>query len=551
VSTSTDPKNCGTCGTACAAGEVCDGGKCGLSCSTPLTKCGTGATAACTSTANDAKNCGACGTACAGAHVTTDACIAGKCNYDSCAAGFADCDAKRDNGCEVDATADALNCGRCGNACGGVNVDAVKCTMGACDYGTCSAGFADCDMKRDNGCEINTKTDAKNCGMCGNSCSAGQVCNMGSCEAACSTPLTKCSVTGTAGYCSDLTNDPVNCGVCGTKCAPANAVAATCSASKCGYSACKAGFGDCNANLADGCETATTADVKNCGACGVTCTAANVGKATCAAGACGFDACKTGYTDCDKVAANGCEINTNSDAANCGACGKVCAYGEVCATGACVDPTGVSVIEPGNTTAATRPRDTSYSIGTAGSSTIYYTTDGSTPTVGAATTKSGASPIVLGPLATGTVVKWFAKTPLATEAVRTFTATTDATAPANNFGAIVEKVRFDASGGPAVRVAPGATVTGKLNTQWWRSNGSGYCPGCVDQFYVSVDGVGPLSCDNSGAGTYPGKTTTDGTFSFKAPAVAGRYVMHQGIDLNFTCSAIYVGGEEVAVIYVQ
>jgi hypothetical protein len=34
--------------------------------------------------------------------------------------------------------------------------------------------------------------------------------------------------------------------------------------------------------------------------------------------------CATGYADCDKSAANGCEIDTNTNVANCGGCGMPC-----------------------------------------------------------------------------------------------------------------------------------------------------------------------------------------------------------------------------------
>ena len=57
----TDAKNCGTCGTACAANEVCDLGRCAAGCSTGLTQCGQ----SCIETSSDPANCGACAKACA------------------------------------------------------------------------------------------------------------------------------------------------------------------------------------------------------------------------------------------------------------------------------------------------------------------------------------------------------------------------------------------------------------------------------------------------------------------------------------------------------
>lgn len=44
------------------------------------------------------------------------------------------------------------------------------------------------------------------------------------------------------------------------------------------------------------------------------------------AGVCGFT-CNAGFADCDGNAANGCEVNLNSDGVNCGSCGHSCGGG--------------------------------------------------------------------------------------------------------------------------------------------------------------------------------------------------------------------------------
>jgi hypothetical protein len=64
-------------------------------------------------------------------------------------------------------------------------------------------------------------------------------------------------------------------------------------------------------------------DAKNCGACGKAC---GTGQ-TCAAGACN---CPSGQTLCT----NAC-VNEQTDAKNCGACGKTCASGQMCMNGSC------------------------------------------------------------------------------------------------------------------------------------------------------------------------------------------------------------------------
>ena len=60
---------------------------------------------------------------------------------------------------------------------------------------------------------VDVKIDALNCGLCGKACTAGQICNNGTCQLLCSGGTTNCN-----GLCMDVKVDPNNCGTCGKVC---------------------------------------------------------------------------------------------------------------------------------------------------------------------------------------------------------------------------------------------------------------------------------------------------------------------------------------------
>ncbi len=236
IYTGDDPLNCGGCGHACKTGEICWKGACG--CPNGFAVCGT----ECRNLDADNQSCGSCDKKCVappgndpewicGPNVqptsTGWSCQTGGCKM-TCEALFGDCDGNLcANGCETDEHTDPLNCGGCGHACAAgqdcvdgtcicpagttrcgkrcvdVNVDpdncgacgtgcpgaggdgengTPTCTGGRCGY-LCYAGFADCDGRINNGCEVNIGTDPQHCGGCNTKCDAsrGQPCVLGQC----------------------------------------------------------------------------------------------------------------------------------------------------------------------------------------------------------------------------------------------------------------------------------------------------------------------------------------------------------------------------------
>jgi len=166
---------------------------------------------------------------------------------------------------------------------------------------------------------IDPTTDRDNCGGCGNTCQANELCTASRCIA-CPGAELACGTTG-ATFCDDVSKDDQNCGACGNVCAHG---------STCSKSACVCALTTCGSDCVD-----TSNDAAHCGSCSNACsTTGDHEIALCTSGQCGV-ACAAPWADCDHSGGNGCEANLESGSASCGVCGRACAGGGACTLGEC------------------------------------------------------------------------------------------------------------------------------------------------------------------------------------------------------------------------
>jgi hypothetical protein len=341
-----DPKNCGSCGNACPSPAntvpTCQLGKCStvLQCKTGFADCNGKADDGCeVDTTKDPAHCGTCGTTCGAVPHGKAGCINSACGIASCDTNFADCNKSIFDGCEAPTDTDASNCGACGQKCTAPAGGTASCMASKCALGGCMPGFADCDMNATNGCETNLATDPKHCGSCTIACPAPAngtaSCNNFACGiASCAMGFDHC-VGPVSNGCETPLNTTDHCGSCTNSCSALPHATAGCMNAGCVISTCDAGYKDCNAKPADGCEISVDADPKNCGKCGVVCPALPNALPGCTATVCGIGSCVAGFHDCDGMDSNGCERATSTDSKNCGGCGIVCGSGS-CVNSACV-----------------------------------------------------------------------------------------------------------------------------------------------------------------------------------------------------------------------
>jgi hypothetical protein len=100
-----------------------------------------------------------------------------------CAPGFGDCNGLPGDACEADLMTTTTSCGACGVVCPAVGPANTfpACAAGAC-IRACAPGFADCNGKPADGCEVDLNNDKRNCGACKMHCLFGKCAN-GTCVA--------------------------------------------------------------------------------------------------------------------------------------------------------------------------------------------------------------------------------------------------------------------------------------------------------------------------------------------------------------------------------
>jgi hypothetical protein len=153
VDLTTDPANCGRCGRACAAGEVCNEGTCSSTCSAGLANCA----GACVELATDPEHCGDCATACArnenctgGDCVCEPACDGRECGDDGCGGSCGSCPdgtvCSSAGRCLCEPACDGRECGDdgCGGSCGACGDGFVCGPDGRCTCPGTACGAACC-----------------------------------------------------------------------------------------------------------------------------------------------------------------------------------------------------------------------------------------------------------------------------------------------------------------------------------------------------------------------------------------------------------------------
>ena len=311
----------------------------------------------------------------------------------------------------------------------------------------------------------------------------------------------------------------------------------------------------------------TQTDNANCGTCGNVCG----GGTACWDGVCAVT-CSAGATLCSFDGGPGYCASLQNDNNNCGSCGNRCVASVTgvnsCRNGSCVwqDVDLVSLIFPNpNTLSWIVPRPVTFGIATASGATIYYTTDGSTPSKGVSATTAvtaSAGPTYAFVTVPGTagvasqVLSWYADFGPSREPVRSISVTVNG--DYSHWGGIFDNFRLN-GGGPIAVVSKGETLAGTCHeTVWNGPAGTGTALLTTD---VGLDGVsvskdGPwVDCKVGGGGSSGPTEVASKAFLFKAPSQPGLYFFRQRTASDYQCNygtdAASVGNVPVGLVVVN
>ena len=244
--------NCGACGNACPADKPCllqDPSKPDVGCGCPPGKVNC---AGCRDMTADDQHCGACDNQCdptggPGAPQYPNmvyGCSQSECGHARCKPYFQDCDSEKENGCETSIVTDD-NCGGCGNVCPAGQHCYLNPENNEMPECLCAGDLTPCLRPYEGHSEaqcVDLKSDAKNCGACGVVCEAAaspwmrRDCDYGTCVSRCEENHADCNGNEADGCEIDTRSDPRNCGGCGIVC---DAVAGqACVAGKCVVERC-------------------------------------------------------------------------------------------------------------------------------------------------------------------------------------------------------------------------------------------------------------------------------------------------------------------------
>lgn len=310
---------CGEVPQVCACGEVCSMGECKSGCGSKEVLCKDGANYTCADPLTNVNYCGANSdctqfTKCNAG----ETCFNGECKTQACPnQGETLCSVKNEIGEEVNKCInimgfDEKQCGACNYVCSEHNLSHATsdtCSAGHCVY-VCNSGYTNCGDEYTPNCilEANFKTDANNCGKCGEVCKGNEYCHEGKCVTSKCAASNQC-LDAASGEC---VNRPAQCGTQCIDCNTANhAAAGECNDGVCNITKCAAGYhlkGDiCEQDT----NVACGVNVLNCNTTG------NATAGVCTDGVCSATACKPAFhLDNGKCVADS-ETACGSTANNC------------------------------------------------------------------------------------------------------------------------------------------------------------------------------------------------------------------------------------------